>query len=519
MSDANTPADTSSIRQLRGVLPMGTRLRNYELTSILGHGGFGITYGARDTTLGRDVAIKEYLPTALALRENGTTVLPRSTDLTEEFAWGRERFLEEARTLAKLDRASAVIRVYDFLEEHGTAYMVMALAQGQTLQQHINSDGVLSAQAVERILYPLLDGLEQVHSVGFLHRDIKPANIVLDSDGNPTLIDFGASRAAIAGRTAAMTAVFTPGYAAAEQFTSAKQGTWTDIYGLSATLYHAITGKPPPSAFERMMDDEYVALAKLKPPGFSKELLAGIDAGLAVRANGRPQTIAAWRLLISHSTRLIAAADATVVMGKPGSAARQALSTLPESTPDALSPVATNRPPATRPPSRRLALYGGVVAAAIIVAGSSYLTLSPKSADAPQTVAVQDLKVEDLRKLLDERVKADAEALEKKRLQDDAQRTVDAEAAAKRAADAELATAQQRIREAEEKLARLQTQVDAQRQLEATQKERADAVARRAEEDAAKTRAEVEIADLRQAEEEARRKVAAEAEDTANVYS
>src|SRR5215218_9166114 len=180
-----------------------------------------ITYRARDTTLGRDVAIKEYLPTLLALREGDTMVMPLSTALAEEFVWGRDRFLEEARTLATLGRAPAVARIYDFLEANGTAYIVMELAMGETLEHRIAQDGPLAPPAIERLLSPLLDGLEQVHDVGFLHRDIKPANIILDASGNPTLIDFGAARAALAGRTTAMTTIFTPGYAAGEQFTSA----------------------------------------------------------------------------------------------------------------------------------------------------------------------------------------------------------------------------------------------------------------------------------------------------------
>jgi serine/threonine protein kinase len=141
-------------------------------------------------------------------------------------------------------------------------------------------------------VWPLLDGLEQVHNAGFLHRDIKPANILLDAAGHPTLIDFGASRAAMSGRSAALTAIFTPGYAAAEQMTSAKQGPWTDIYGLSATLHYAITGASPPSAFDRMLEDAYEPLNRMALPGFGRGLLAGIDAGLEVRAVDRPQTIA-----------------------------------------------------------------------------------------------------------------------------------------------------------------------------------------------------------------------------------
>ena len=253
---ADTKADAQP-NELRGTLPAGARLRNYELISVLGHGGFGITYYARDTTLGREVAVKEYLPTSLALRENGTTVVPRSTQLAEDFIWGRERFLEEARILATLEGVPSIVRVYDFLEANGTAYMIMGLARGETLEQRLKRDKQLPAAIIERLLDRLLGGLEEVHKAGFLHRDVKPANIILDAKDNPTLIDFGASRAAMADRTAALTAIFTPRYAAAEQLTSDKQGPWTDIYSLSATLYHAITGRPPPSSLERALNDSY----------------------------------------------------------------------------------------------------------------------------------------------------------------------------------------------------------------------------------------------------------------------
>ena len=162
------------------------------------------------------------------------------------------------------------MQVFDFLEANGTAYIVMELLQRRDARGAHQARTASSApEEVDRILWPLLDGLEQVHNAGFLHRDIKPANILLDAAGNPTLIDFGASRAAMAGRSTAITAIFTPGYAAAEQMTSAKQGPWTDIYGLSATLYHAITGRTPPSAFDRMLDDTYEPLAQVKPAGFS----------------------------------------------------------------------------------------------------------------------------------------------------------------------------------------------------------------------------------------------------------
>jgi serine/threonine protein kinase len=295
-------------------LKTGQTIGRYEIISILGQGGFGITYRARDTQLGREVALKEYLPSALAVRQDGVTVLPRSTKMAEDFTWGRDRFVSEGQTLASLHGAPAIVHVFDFLEANGTAYIVMELLSGETLEDRLKRDGKLDAEAVDKILWPLLDGLEQVHKAGFLHRDIKPANILLNREGKPTLIDFGASRAAMVGRTTALTAIFTPGYAAAEQMTSARQGPWTDIYGLSATLYHAITGHVPPSAFDRMLEDKYEPLARLAPPGFSRGLCAGIDAGLTVVSISRPQSIAGWRPILGMTSA--PAANATVVMGK-----------------------------------------------------------------------------------------------------------------------------------------------------------------------------------------------------------
>ena len=321
-------------------LKTGQTIGRYEIISILGQGGFGITYRARDTQLGREVAIKEYLPSALAVRQDGVTVLPRSTKMAEDFTWGRDRFVSEGQTLASLHGAPAIVHVFDFLEANGTAYIVMELLSGETLEDRIKRDGKLDAEAVDKILWPLLDGLEQVHKAGFLHRDIKPANILLNREGKPTLIDFGASRAAMVGRTTALTAIFTPGYAAAEQMTSAKQGPWTDIYGLSATLYHAITGHVPPSAFDRMLDDKYEPLARLAPPGFSRGLCAGIDAGLTVVSISRPQSIAGWRPILGMTSA--PAANATVVMGK-GAAGAPTPATTPAPAPKRLSACGSRR--------------------------------------------------------------------------------------------------------------------------------------------------------------------------------
>ena len=468
--DKSSPAGEIAGGHL-GSLPVGSFIGRYEILGVIGQGGFGITYRAHDAQLGREVAIKEYLPSALALREGGSTVLPRSTKMADDFTWGRQRFVDEGRTMASLHDAPAIVRVFDFLEANGTAYIVMELLSGETLEHRLARQGRLSPSEIDTVLLPLLDGLEQVHNAGFLHRDIKPANILINAAGKPILIDFGASRAAIAGRTSAMTAVFTPGYAAAEQMTSARQGPWTDVYGMAATMYHAISGKAPPSAFDRMLDDTYVPLGKLLPAGFAPGLLAGIDAGLVLRASERPQSIAGWRPLFAYAGG--SAADATVVMR-----------------------------PAALPPARRsrVALYGAAAAAVLVVLAGAYLMLSGK----PQSTAVQDLKVEQLEQILAERRKADADAAEKRRLEEEARRRDTEEAAAKGQADSDVEKKRIERQKAEQELAQLKAQIEARRKEEADQRRiAADEVARR--------KAEEEIAALKTAEEQSRQKAADEA--------
>ncbi len=487
MTDDGPNRAEDKVGNLRGVLPAGTTLRGYELKSILGQGAFGITYRARDLTLSRDVAIKEYLPTTLALREGRTTVLPRSPDHAEQFAWGRERFLEEARTLARLDRTPAIVRVHDYLEANGTAYMVMGLVEGETLGKRLMREQRLTPEAVERLLFPLLDGLEEVHATGFLHRDIKPANIMVDSHGRPTLIDFGAARAAMAGRSTTMTAIFTPGYAAAEQYTSAELGPWTDIYGLSATLYHAITGKIPPSAIERILKDVYQPLGELNPEGHPPELLAGIDAGMARHVDDRPQGIAEWRHVLRTGEHQLAAREATQVEHKPRRPRRK-------------TGIALRGP----------ALWASATAAAILLAGGGYLAFT---ASEPATVgtAALSLSAEQLEQALAERRKADTFAAEKRRLEGEARQKAEADAEAKRQAEAELEQARQARQKAEQELAELKARIAAGN-TQSPQSDQASAAEQRAAEEAAQRKAEADAAALRQAEEEATKKLETDAE-------
>jgi Protein kinase domain/Putative peptidoglycan binding domain len=371
-ADQTPPVDRT---EHHAALALGTMIGRYKVVSVLGQGGFGITYRARDAHLDRDVAIKEYLPSALAIRQDGTAVLPRSTEISEDFVWGRGRFLDEAKTIARLGDAPAVVRVHDFLEAHGTAYVVMQLLEGETLAARLKRDTRLPQTALERIVYPLLDGLEQIHKAGFLHRDIKPANIVLAADGAPTLIDFGASRTAVAGRTQSMTAVFTPGYGAPEQATSGRQGPWTDIFGLAATLYTCVSGKPPPSVLDRALEDVPVSAALAGGRNYAPSLLAAIDAGLLLKGNSRPQSVEAWRqVFITGVWDGKSAAAETLVVQKQATSAPQ----------DA---AASPSPQAATPQSRAVRSPGKVLWLALIAIAAGYWALVPRATIVPSPPA------------------------------------------------------------------------------------------------------------------------------------
>ncbi|MCW5744615.1 MAG: peptidoglycan-binding protein [Alphaproteobacteria bacterium] len=276
-------------------LRLGTRLGKYVIVSPLGRGGFGVTYRARDSLLHQDVAIKEFMPTALARRQAGRLVVPASGDTVEVFQWGRSRFLEEARALARLDAAPAIVRVHDVFEDNGTAYMVMPLVGGQTLELRLQRDRALPQAAIDRLLAPLLDGLQALHDADVVHGDISPASIYLDGSGQPTLVDFAGARSALVRRLQSITGGFSSPYAAPEQAPTPQQGPWTDLYGLAATLYHCVAGLAPQSAAGRAQGDALVSATDLGKGRYAPGLLAAIDQGLMLDPAGRPQSVAAWR--------------------------------------------------------------------------------------------------------------------------------------------------------------------------------------------------------------------------------
>ena len=235
-------------------LPVGTRLADdYRIERVLGAGGFGITYLAEEVPLARMVTIKEYFPVDFAVRDNRQAAQPRSEDCTGDYQWGLERFLDEARTLARFDHPN-IVRVYRFFREANSGFIVLHYEDGKSFKAWLKGLGRAPRQhELDRVVPPLLDALALLHASDFLHRDIAPDNIIIRSDGSPVLIDFGSARGDIAQHSRTVSALVKPGYSPYEQYaTNARQqGPWTDIYSLGATLYQAVTGKRPPDAPSR----------------------------------------------------------------------------------------------------------------------------------------------------------------------------------------------------------------------------------------------------------------------------
>ena len=289
-------------------LPSGYKLHWYVIGSVIGKGGFGITYLALDTNLDQRVAIKEFLPVELATRSNDSHVHPISEDHGETYGWGLNRFVTEARTLAKF-RHPNIVRVMSVFEANSTAYMVMEYERGDSLEKLLKAKKISGEAKLRSIVMPLLDGLKVVHEAGFIHRDIKPDNIYLRENGTPVLLDFGSARQAIGVATRTLTALVTPGYAPFEQYDTSKagekkQGPWTDIYSLGATLYRAVTGKGPPDAMGRV-NGVMAGTDILKPASeaasgeYSPAFLSAIDWALEFLPENRPQSIDEWRVVLA----------------------------------------------------------------------------------------------------------------------------------------------------------------------------------------------------------------------------
>ena len=275
-------------------LRKGTRLiGRYTIEGVLGQGGFGITYLGIDELHEKKVAIKEFFPQGIVTRniEYQDTVTVTFVGEKDNYEKGKERFLKEARTMAKFSKDEGIVKALDFFEINNTAYIVMEYLEGVTLKQYLRENQRIAPEDLIELLVPLIESLDEIHSQGMIHRDISPDNIMVLPDGRIKLMDFGAARDYTEFGEKSLSIVLKPGYAPPEQYqTHGVQGPWTDIYALCATMYKCITGENPPDAIDRLVDDH---LKKISAFGFtvSPQIEEAIIKGMSVAAKDRYQNV------------------------------------------------------------------------------------------------------------------------------------------------------------------------------------------------------------------------------------
>ena len=428
------PADDAQMSH--GLAP-GSEVQGYRILRAIGAGGFGITYLAEHIAIGNRVAVKEFLPAGIAARSpDGLTVRPVSHSSRQDYAWGLERFRQEARTLGALDHAN-IVRVLNFVEANGTAYMVMDFVDGESLGARLERRRTLPPAEVEALLPGLLAGLEAVHSAGLLHRDIKPDNVIVRPSGVPVLIDFGAARQALGAHSRSLTTVLSEGYAPYEQYDPhGNQGPWTDIYALGGLLYRCVTGERPVPAPRRIdarvkhKPDPLPSAAGRAQGRHAAGLLAAIDAALGAVETERPQDMAEFRALLAEPDPVSAPPDiaeprssratgATLIAGRAAPARRAAT---PSRSPGA--PLATRR-------GMRGALIGGLLVLVAGGAAAGYVVISERNTlerQKTEEAAAAQRKAEE-----EARVRREQEEARRKQQADDARRKAEQEEAKRKA--------------------------------------------------------------------------------------
>lgn len=386
-----TPAETLP-SEFPDALPIGTRLGDFTVTRVIGLGGFGIVYMAHDHALERTVAIKEYLPVTIAGRTSAQTVLVRSTHQQDTYTSGLQSFMREARLQARFSHP-ALLEVYRVWEQNGTAYMAMRYYPGNSLRDlrlDADSTRMFDESSLQRIMSPVFDALEELHSQNVLHRDVSPDNILMTPSGAPVLLDFGSARTVIAGDEQSLTTVLKPGYAPLEQYAddgTMEQGPWTDVYGLGAVLHYLAIGSAPPQAVTRLLGGTLRAFEDVAASRYSQAFVSAVTAALAVKTQDRLQNVAAFREALGWGNEQASEA-ATTVLTPPTLVSANDTSHSEAASPSSirqqpLLPVAQTEPsqPSAQRPGPRLLLIGSLLAMAL--GGVAYFVSTRPASQAP----------------------------------------------------------------------------------------------------------------------------------------
>jgi serine/threonine protein kinase len=490
--------DSPSVNIL--ALPAGYEFGGYRIERVLGAGGFGITYLATETLIGRKLAIKEFLPTGIATRsQDGLTVRAITGDNQEMYRWGIDRFRQEAKTLVSFQHPN-VVAIERFFEANGTAYLVMQYIEGKSLGNVLREFDTVEAGEILEIVLPLLDGLAHVHEEGFLHRDIKPDNIFISEQGRPILIDFGAARQALSQQSKSLTAIVSEGYAPYEQYEAhGNQGPWTDIYAVGAVMYRCMTGERPVAAPSRVTakfrgrPDPLPAVAAAAKGKYPPALMAMVERALAVNEDDRPQSVAEMLAMLKASeepprpseaaTGLVP--DRTLLAATPGALPKprpeEAFAPSAVSPPDTASPAEISAFSAPGPRRRisPIAIAAGI--GALLVAGAA--TAWVGGVFTPAGSEISAVAARDAERRADEERRRRADEEQRRKDEEEAKRKADEEA--RRKADDE----------------------DAKRKSEEEAKRRADEEAKRKAEEERKKSDEERRADedRKRKEDEARR--------------
>ena len=291
--------------QTNAPLPEGLEVGGYRIVKKISSGGFSIVYLATDEQ-GQSVAIKEYMPAALATRKAGELQPVIAPEHLNTYRIGLKCFFEEGRALASIYHPN-IVRVLNFFRANDTVYMVMRFERGKTLQQHIQANrGTIRESFIRRVFAHLLNGLREVHTHKLLHLDIKPSNLYIRLDGSPVLIDFGAARQTLTQEESKLQPMYTPGFAAPEQYHNRERlGPWTDIYSIGASLYACLAGYPPQAADARLLNDKLVPATVNWRGAYSDQLLETIDHCLKLNYMERPQSVFSLQKVLMDRSAMV----------------------------------------------------------------------------------------------------------------------------------------------------------------------------------------------------------------------